>query len=186
MKRRDFLIVTTGFIVNTILHQKLSATKLPDVVIQVDKRSGLNDAQWKTLDVALDHLFPSESDKPEAPGARDFHATAWIHNALIMPDVKQEQRDMMRDGVIKLEETSQSLHKKAFTQLNETQREQTLRALEKNREGNIWLRETLRYILEALLSDPVYGGNPDGMGWKWLKHQAGFPLPTADKRYFML
>jgi len=44
----------------------------------------------------------------------------------------------------------------------------------------------LGYIFEALLVDPVYGGNPNGIGWKWLEHQPGLPRPTADKRYFLL
>jgi gluconate 2-dehydrogenase gamma chain len=41
----------------------------------------------------------------------------------------------------------------------------------------------LYYIFEALLSDPVYGGNPGGIGWQWLEHQPGFPRPPADKIY---
>jgi gluconate 2-dehydrogenase gamma chain len=37
----------------------------------------------------------------------------------------------------------------------------------------------LDYIMEALLTDPVYGGNPNSIGWQWLKHQPGFPRPTT-------
>jgi len=44
----------------------------------------------------------------------------------------------------------------------------------------------LTYILEALLTDPVYGGNPNGIGWTWLQHQPGFPTPTEDKKYYKL
>jgi len=44
----------------------------------------------------------------------------------------------------------------------------------------------LTYLLEALLADPVYAGNPNGIGWKWLQHQPGFPRPTKNKKYFKL
>ena len=49
--------------------------------------------------------------------------------------------------------------------------------------GENWLSTLLLYIFEALLTDPVYGGNPNGIGWKWLGHNPGLPRPTADKRY---
>jgi len=32
----------------------------------------------------------------------------------------------------------------------------------------------------------VYGGNPDGIGWKWLEHQPGYPTPPADKSWYKL
>jgi gluconate 2-dehydrogenase gamma chain len=37
-----------------------------------------------------------------------------------------------------------------------------------------------------MLSPASYGGNPDGIGWQWLEHQAGFPLPEKGQRYFEL
>ena len=74
----------------------------------------------------------------------------------------------------------------ALKKLDEKQREASLRKLEINAAGKAWLRETLRYIMEALLIDPVYGSNPNAVGWKWLKHRPGFPRPLKDKRYFLL
>ena len=49
-----------------------------------------------------------------------------------------------------------------------------------------WLSLLLTYLLEALLADPVYGGNPGGIGWQWLAHQPGFPTPPADKTWYKL
>jgi gluconate 2-dehydrogenase gamma chain len=37
-----------------------------------------------------------------------------------------------------------------------------------------------------MLAPPAYGGNPDGIGWQWLEHQGGFPLPKVGQRYFEL
>ncbi len=181
MKRREFLILTSGFALGTSL--SLTAKTLPDVAFKPDTSSALSSDQWYTMDVVLKHLFPSETN---APGASDVHATAWLHNSLKMPNVEQSHREVMRNGIIQLEKISQELHKKEFTQLEEAMREITLRELEKKRDGHVWLQETLRYILEALLVDPVYGANPGGAGWKWLKHRPGFPLPPANKRYYLL
>ena len=41
-----------------------------------------------------------------------------------------------------------------------------------------------KYGMPTLSSlDPVYGGNPDGIGWKWLMHPPGFPRPPKGKTY---
>ena len=37
-----------------------------------------------------------------------------------------------------------------------------------------------------MLAPPIYGGNPNGIGWQWLKHKPGFPLPEQGKRYYEL
>jgi gluconate 2-dehydrogenase gamma chain len=37
--------------------------------------------------------------------------------------------------------------------------------------------------MEALLTDPAYGGNPGGIGWRWLQHVPGYPRPPMDKIY---
>ena len=179
MKRRDFLLFTLGFSATASLH----ARALPAVGFTPDKRLGIDDHHWRVIDRAMQHLFPSEE---ASPGAVDVHATAWLHNALLMPDVDDEHRAFMRDGALLLEKTSRELYKKSFVTLDHAGREAALRKMEEAHNGKAWIRETLRYILEAMLSDPVYGGNPGGVGWKWLQHRPGFPLPPKDKRYFLL
>jgi gluconate 2-dehydrogenase gamma chain len=181
MKRRKFLLLTAGFTLGSTL--PLQAKKLPNVVIEPNKIIGLSSAQWQIMDAVLNHLFPSEAN---SPGAKDAYATAWLHNALAMPDTEQSHRDFMRDGLLSLEKLAQKTHQKSFIKLTKKQKESSLRILEQDHEGRAWLRETLRYILEALLTDPVYGGNPESIGWKWLKHQPGFPLPVVGKRYYEL
>ncbi len=66
------------------------------------------------------------------------------------------------------------------------QREALLRRIEQSRAGGNWLSLLLTYLLEALLADPVYGGNPDAIGWRWLEHQPGFPTPPADRTWYRL
>jgi gluconate 2-dehydrogenase gamma chain len=49
--------------------------------------------------------------------------------------------------------------------------------------GKNWCAAMLMLIFEALLLDPLYGGNTNEAGWKWLKHTAGYPRPTEANRY---
>ena len=70
--------------------------------------------------------------------------------------------------------------------LNTDEKEKVLRQIEGSRAGSRWLSLMMTYLLEALLSDPVYGGNKDQKGWQWLEHIPGFPTPTTDQVYFKL
>ncbi|MBE9563566.1 MAG: gluconate 2-dehydrogenase subunit 3 family protein [Proteobacteria bacterium] len=184
--RREFLISTTGFmamLASPTLSARFSMDSIPKVVIEPHKKIGLSKLQWQIMARVQEHLFPSEVN---APGAKDIYATAWLHNSLLMPNVELNHLQFIRDGLINLEKLSQTNFQTDFLDLNTAQHETLLRKYEQDNTGNAWIREILRYIFEALLSDPVYGGNHDGIGWKWLKHKSGFPLPPKDKRYYLV
>ena len=138
---------------------------------------------WKTLAAVQEHLFPATED---APGADDIQAILYLRNTLENPLADEEHRTFVFDGVGWLNELAQENHQRPFTALPEAQRETLLRTIEESRAGRRWLSKLLTWILEALLSDPVYGGNPNGVGWKWLEHQPGFPEPPANKTWYRL
>ncbi|HEY9052443.1 MAG TPA: gluconate 2-dehydrogenase subunit 3 family protein [Gammaproteobacteria bacterium] len=138
---------------------------------------------WKTLDIVMEHLFPAEDD---SPGSRDIQAITYMQNMLQAPDVAEAERDFIFNGVGWLNDLAEKNHSAKFPALNETQREIVLRTIEQSRAGERWLSLLLTWLIEALLSDPVYGGNPNGIGWKWLEHQPGYPTPSPDKMYFKL
>ncbi len=127
--------------------------------------------------------MPSE---PNAPGARDVNATRYLQWVLSDPRLALEQKQFFANGADQLHKLSYDKLQKPFQALNEKQRESILRQLEQMPGGGDWLRELLHYLFEAMFTDPVYGGNPNGIGWKWIGHRPGHKRPPADKRYFML
>ncbi|MDM8547033.1 gluconate 2-dehydrogenase subunit 3 family protein [Candidatus Venteria ishoeyi] len=145
--------------------------------------AGLSAGQWQTLAAVQEHLFPAQ---PDTPGADDLNALVYLQNVLSQPEQTPEDRNFIRDGVLQVADISRQQQQKAFTELNESQREQVLRHMEQDKTGAQWLRTVLNYLMEALLTDPVYGGNPRGIGWAWVGHEHGFPRPPTDKRYFLL
>ncbi len=162
MNRRHFLIQTA-----------LIAVSTPSLA------NTLSLEQWQTLAAVQAHLFPSE---PNSPGAPEINATGYLHFALIDPD----EREFIKMGVFQLDRLAQYMEGKGFLALSTAQRELLLRRFEMGKNGKRWLTIILEYILEALLTDPIYGGNPNGIGWKWLDHHPGFPRPPANKRYYLL
>lgn len=138
---------------------------------------------WQTLAVVMEHLFPATAD---SPGASDIQALDFLQNMMNTPDADQDEKEFIIKGVGWLNGIASKSHQRNFIDLNEQQKESVLRQIEQSQAGERWLSRLLSYLIEALLSDPVYGGNPEGIGWRWLEHQPGFPRPGADKVYYKL
>lgn len=139
--------------------------------------------RWQVLDAVQRHMFPSE---PDAPGAVEIKALAYLKFIFARDPDKADDRRFILQGAGWLEDMAQRLAQASFLKLDETQRERVLREVEKSEAGGNWLSLVLLYLIESLLADPVYGGNPDGVGWRWLAHTPGFPLPPPGKRYMEL
>ena len=138
---------------------------------------------WQTLDAVLRHLFPSE---PDAPGATEIHALAYLRRTTEDPFIDSDERAFIPRGAGWLDEVAQKAHARPFHTLNAAKRESTLRFIAARPVGENWVSTLLVYVLEALLTAPAYGGNPNGIGWRWLRHTPGFPLPDADTLYWKL
>lgn len=136
---------------------------------------------WLTIDAVLKHLLPSS---PSGPGAVEIQATNYLYQTVTKQPIEQDEKDFVKKGVGWLNGYSQGQLSKNFIELSQTEKERMLKAISGSRAGQNWLNTLLNYIFEAMLSPPIYGGNPDGIGWQWLKHQAGFPLPQAGQRYY--
>lgn len=152
---------------------------------------------WLTLANVQEHLFPGatntdtlsvavEGPAIEGPGAKDIAALVFLKNMLDAPDTNAEHRDFILKGTGWLNDLSSKQYQQAFIHLNPIQKEQILRKVEGSDAGGRWLSQMMTYLIEALLSDPVYGGNKNQLGWQWLEHIPGFPRPGVDKVYFKL
>jgi len=145
--------------------------------------SALQTNPWLTLDSVLKHLLP---ESPTGPCAEDIKATQYLYNVVFEQPTDDTEIEFIYKGVGWLNGFSQSQLQKSFVSLTFAEREKILKAISKSSAGENWLSNLVGYIFEAMLTPPSYGGNPDGIGWQWLEHQAGFPLPPAGKRYYEL
>ena len=131
---------------------------------------------WRTFAIVQAHLFPDDGD---GPGAAQINATAYLKFVLEAADTDEDDRAFILDGVDWLNRLAIARHKGVFTGLIADQREALLIEVSRGEAGERWLSFLLQYIVEALLADPVYGGNPNGIGWQWLRYKPGFPHPPA-------
>ena len=132
------------------------------------------------LDAVQQHLFPTE---PDAPGAHEIKSLDYLRFIVADEGQDAEERAFLLQGAGWLEDMAQQLTGASFLALDEESREQVLRKVERSAAGRNWLSTMLLYLIEALLADPAYGSNPDGVGWRWLAHTPGFPRPPRNKLY---
>jgi len=136
--------------------------------------------QWLILQAVQEQLFPSE---PDAPGARELNALAYLQWVVGDNNLEAEERAFILRGVDWLEELTRQTHANGFLELPPELQAAMLERIARSEAGENWLATLLLYLFEALLSDPIYGGNPDGLGWRWLQHRPGFPRPNRQNRY---
>ncbi len=141
---------------------------------------------WLTISAVQEHLFPRTTGKHSSPGARDINALEYLQVILNTPDADTDERNFIIKGVTWLNGVANSMLGHSFIKLNNADRERVLKKINASTSGENWLSTLLTYIFEALLTDPVYGGNTNGRGWQWLEHQAGFPRPPENKKYWLL
>jgi len=181
--RRAFLSQITAISTTAALLPAIALAENRHSTAEITDTPFLTQQPWKTFAAVQEHLFPVTKD---SPGAGDINATLYLKSMLYTPDMEKENREFIINGIGWLNAMSNEMKGKPFIQLPEQDREIVLRRIEKSRAGQSWLATLLLYTIEALLADPVYGGNPHGIGWKWLQHQPGFPRPPEDKMYYKL
>lgn len=138
---------------------------------------------WLSIAAVQEHLLPADDT---SPGAKDIYALRFLRNMLDAPDTDPEDKDFIINGIGWLNDLSIKEYDQRFINLNNADKETVLRKVEASRTGSRWLSYMMTYLIEALLSDPVYGGNKDRKGWLWLEHIAGFPTPDTGNVYFKL
>lgn len=137
--------------------------------------------QHKALDAVQMQLFPDDSN---GPSAREINAMAYLERAMKDPqNIADGDPEFIAQGIGWLDDLARQTLGDNFVKLSPVQQEKVLTQIASSTAGENWMSILMYYLTEALMLDPVYGGNPEMVGWKWLEHQAGFPRPIEGKTY---
>ncbi|ABV38147.1 hypothetical protein Ssed_3543 [Shewanella sediminis HAW-EB3] len=185
LNRRAFLRQTgAAAVLLGLLGAKPSAVIAEEAEDKVENDRGLEDFNAHSrgvVEAVQLQLFPDDGDGPSAKQLNGFQYLSW---ALDDPEnVAEGDKAFILKGVGWLEEQSKATQGESFIKLSLIQQDTVMKQISQTRAGENWLSLLLYYLLESLTLDPVYGGNPDGIGWKWLEHQPGFPQPVKGKTY---
>ena len=159
---------------------KVSAKAISPADISEDDNY-FTDAQHKVIDAVQMQLFPDDGN---GPSARDLNAVTYLEWAMTDPiNIEDGDPEFIAKGIAWLNDLSEQTNGKDFINLSGEQQDKTLKQISKSQAGENWLSLLIYYLTEALMLDPVYGGNPEMIGWKLLEHQPGFPGPVEGKTY---
>jgi hypothetical protein len=129
----------------------------------------------KTLEVLHKDLFPSSSF---IPNVKFINANIYLDKIFAHSRVSHEDKQYIKNGVRWLNEEAINKYKKVYAKLPEEKRQKVLSDITELKWGESWIQTIMMYMMEAMLGDPVYGGNINKLGWKWLNHKSGLPRPT--------
>jgi hypothetical protein len=113
------------------------------------------------------------------PEAQQLHiqTAPYMHIILNHSRISEEDKTFIKNGVKWLNEEAIQLHKKSYTKLVPKERQEVLNAVVKTEWGENFVYNMMSYMFEAMLGDPIYGGNNNEVGWKWLAFEGGRPRP---------
>ena len=129
----------------------------------------------QTIAVVQEDLFPATG---LVPSGQYINANQYLRKILNHSRVSDADKEFIKDGAKWLNEEAVTKYKKPYEQLSSKQRQKVLKIVVDTDWGESWLSNIMSYLLEALLGDPIYGGNKGQIGWKWLNHKGGIPRPT--------
>ncbi len=155
MKRRKFIIATAL----AGLSVTLSSKKL--------EKSDIN--SWLILEEALEILFPKTDTMPSS---KEFFAIKYLKEVTSHSSFDKNDKKLLLEGALDF----YSAFPKFLVSKTE-EKEKFIKEANNSSYGQEWLNKVVYYGIEAMLSDPIYGGNKGEVAWKSLNHQTGLPQP---------
>jgi gluconate 2-dehydrogenase gamma chain len=140
----------------------------------------LSTEQLKVLQAVQLVLFPKEGN---GPSALEINADKWIVYVLNDAREPQREKDFIVEHLEGLNQLSKETHKAPYDLLSIDRQEGVLDLFFGDKAPKRWGSRMLTLIFEALLLDPLYGVNPNDIGWTWLNHNPGAPRPNKQNKY---
>jgi len=138
-----------------------------------NNKTHINIAPFKVIEAVQETLFPKGLKAPSASifGATNYLVRVSTHSSFVKSDLKFLYHGA--DLLINYEHD--------FLTMSPKKKDSILRDfVNSSGKAENWVALLLFYTLEALLSDPIYGGNINQSGWKWLNHNTGQPQPKIE------
>lgn len=116
-------------------------------------------------------------DADEMPSFEQINPNKYLTLIFNHSRVSQEEKNYLKNGASWLNEEAIEMYEKPYTSLDADKRQRVLISFSSRDWGKSYIDTILSYMMEAMLGDPLYGGNKDGSGWKFLNHRGGEPSP---------
>ena len=171
MKRREFIKISAILLGSSAFAQTSKSYALHVNIIK---------EPFLTLMRVQEDLFPPNISMPSI---HQINVLGFIKAVLQDSKIKVSTKQQLLDGVKWLNQTAQNSYMKNYIELPYQTRENILHEISQREWGDNWLWYVMNFTFEAMFSDPVYGGNMNENGWKWVEHLPGLPRPIRVNIY---
>jgi len=168
LNRRSFLKTTLAASVASSVPLWISCQSKTTLYKLSNKQNGITKR-------VQEFLFPDDGN---GPSARDLNALSYFQWVLWEEGTDKEDKEYLIKGIEWVNETAVEKTGSAFLQLKHQEQNNLMEYIATTNWGESWLSMMLTIIFEALFCDPIYGGNLNEQGWKWLEYNPGQPRPT--------
>lgn len=156
MKRRKFIKFAT--VTTLALYSNTSIAK------------NFSNDTLDVLDNVLEILFPKTN---QMPSSKEFGALNFLVLNINHKTFDDDDRTLVING-------AKDFLRSFPDFLTLSKKEKTIIIFDianSNDYAQSWLSKLIYYGIEALLGDPIYGGNKNQIGWSSVKHNIGYPQP---------
>lgn len=140
----------------------------------------LTERQDSILEFTLNYIWPDNGNGPSIYEANIKNYYIWmLEDENFDPEIKT----YLYNGIKWIDETTVETYKNHFEDLDNEAKINIFKTVIDTDWGDGWISKIINYTFEAIFSDPIYGSNTDGISYKWLNHNPGYPRPDENNRY---
>lgn len=152
--------------------------EIKEFTVMVDDK--LYQINTEDLRLVLDILLP---DSEEGPGALAIKADIYFMWLVADNRVDIYRRTKLISGIKQISELAEKDFSKPMQKMSQPELEELIKIVSSTTWGEKTLSLAMTVCFEAMFANPVYGSNPDFIGWKWLNFNGGIPQPTKKNKY---
>ena len=122
------------------------------------------------LEEILNIIFPKTNTMPSA---QEFEALKYLVKNISHKSFDNDDKVLIIDGTKDFHNSFPEF----LTLKEEEKKELIFSIIKKSQYAKSWISKLSYYGIEAMFSDPLYGGNLKEMGWNSINHNIGYPRP---------
>ncbi len=152
-------------------HIKLSRLVIGNDIIEI---------KLDLLQSILEVLFPKSTIFPGAKALKSDIYYLWVlHDSRL----DKGERLYLIEDLDTINNFAKNKYHNDFTNLSLRNQQEVIELVSRTDWGENYLSRLMTVVFEGMFANPLYGSNPNKIGWEWIKYQGGVPEPQQWNKY---
>jgi gluconate 2-dehydrogenase gamma chain len=147
---------------------------------QLDGQDIFKPLEMENIHCLHNIIVPADGNGPSAADVESANYFAWM---LVQPLYVENSKTYFIDNWIKISDLCKETYQVEIKDLTPNQQQAFMLTLTESGWTRSFISKMTSVIFEAMLFDPIYGFNPNGIGWEWLEVTPGQPRANEQTKY---